>query len=76
AGFRQLFVEPLVKFHCMLKKLNLDSEEYVLMLAVSLFSADRPGVSEHHIIDQLQERLALTLATYIESQRPHSPANR
>ncbi|KAM4044990.1 nuclear receptor subfamily 1 group I member 2 [Anomaloglossus baeobatrachus] len=76
AGFRQLFLEPLIRFHCMLKKLCLHIEEYALMQAISLFSADRPGVSDHDKIDKIQEYLALTLTTYIESQRPPSPENR
>ncbi|XP_056409997.1 nuclear receptor subfamily 1 group I member 2 isoform X2 [Hyla sarda] len=76
AGFRQLFLEPLVRFHCMLKKLCLHIEEYALMQAISLFSADRPGVRDHRRIDEIQEHLALTLMAYIESQRPPSLENR
>ncbi|XP_075053581.1 nuclear receptor subfamily 1 group I member 2 [Mixophyes fleayi] len=76
AGFRNLFLEPLIRFHCMLKKLNLRSEEYALMQAVSLFSADRPGVCDHETIDKIQEHFALTLMSYIESHRPPSPESR
>ncbi|KAM8977233.1 nuclear receptor subfamily 1 group I member 2 [Pelodytes ibericus] len=76
AGFRHLFLEPLIRIHCMLKKLNLREEEYVLMQAVSLFSADRPGVCNNQIIDELQEHFALTLTAYIESERSPSPKNR
>ena len=43
-GFQQLLLEPVLKFHYMLKKLQLHKEEYVLMQAISLFS---PG--ESHI---------------------------
>ncbi|XP_073433073.1 nuclear receptor subfamily 1 group I member 2 [Dendrobates tinctorius] len=76
AGFRQFFLEPLIRFHCMLKKLDLQIEEYALMQAISLFSADRPGVSDHYRIDKIQEYLALTLMTYIEGQRPPCQENR
>ncbi|CAH2218720.1 nuclear receptor subfamily 1 group I member 2 [Pelobates cultripes] len=76
AGFRQLFLEPLIRFHCMLKKLSLHKEEYVLMQAVSLFSADRLGVIEHETIDKLQEYCALTLTAYIETQHAPSRENR
>ncbi|KAM9319609.1 nuclear receptor subfamily 1 group I member 2 [Gastrophryne carolinensis] len=69
AGFRQLFLEPLVRFHCMLKKLSLRNEEYALMQAVALFSADRPGVSAHETVTRVQEHLALTLMLYIEAER-------
>lgn len=41
-GFQQLLLEPVLKFHYMLKKLQLHKEEYVLMQAISLFS---PGES-------------------------------
>lgn len=37
-GFQKLLLDPLMKFHCMLKKLQLRKEEYVLMQAISLFS--------------------------------------
>lgn len=37
-GIQQLLLEPLLKFHYMLKKLQLHKEEYVLMQAISLFS--------------------------------------
>lgn len=76
AGFRQLFLEPLIRFHCMLKKLCLHMEEYTLMQAISLFSADRPGVSDHRKIDEIQEHLALTLMAYIQGHRPPSLENR
>ncbi|XP_040278760.1 nuclear receptor subfamily 1 group I member 2 [Bufo bufo] len=76
AGFRQLFLEPLIRFHCMLKKLCLHVEEYALMQAIALFSTDRPGVSNRANIDRIQEHLAITLMAYIGSQRPPSLENR
>ncbi|XP_053561764.1 nuclear receptor subfamily 1 group I member 2 isoform X2 [Bombina bombina] len=72
AGFRMLFLEPLLRFHFMLKKLNLRTEEYALMQAICLFSADRPGVSEHRIISDIQEQFALALVAYIGTH--HTPA--
>ncbi|XP_012874830.1 PREDICTED: nuclear receptor subfamily 1 group I member 2 [Dipodomys ordii] len=74
-GFQKLLVDPAIKFHYMLKKLQLHKEEYVLMQAISLFSPDRPGVVERRAVDQLQERFALTLKAYIECSRPQ-PAHR
>ncbi|KAM5126974.1 nuclear receptor subfamily 1 group I member 2-like, partial [Mantella aurantiaca] len=67
AGFRQIFLEPLIRFHGMLKKLNLHMEEYALMQAICLFSSDRPGVTDHRAIDNIQENLAMTLMSYIEA---------
>ncbi|XP_018431298.1 PREDICTED: nuclear receptor subfamily 1 group I member 2-like, partial [Nanorana parkeri] len=69
AGFRQFFLEPLLRFHSMLKKLNLQMEEYALMQAICLFSSDRPGVTDHETIDRIQEQLALTLMSYIEAEQ-------
>uniref|UniRef100_A0A8C8ZQP9 Nuclear receptor subfamily 1 group I member 2 n=1 Tax=Prolemur simus TaxID=1328070 RepID=A0A8C8ZQP9_PROSS len=74
-GFQQFLLEPMLKFHYMLKKLQLHEEEYVLMQAISLFSPDRPGVMQRAVIDQLQERFAITLKAYIECCRPQ-PAHR
>nr|XP_019585221.1 PREDICTED: nuclear receptor subfamily 1 group I member 2 isoform X8 [Rhinolophus sinicus] len=74
-GFQQLLLEPVLKFHYMLKKLQLHKEEYVLMQAISLFSPDRPGVVQRGVVDQLQERFAIALKDYIECNRPQ-PAHR
>ncbi|XP_008577001.1 PREDICTED: nuclear receptor subfamily 1 group I member 2 [Galeopterus variegatus] len=74
-GFQQLLLEPMLKFHYMLKKLQLHKEEYVLMQAISLFSPDRPGVVQRSVVDQLQEQFAVTLKAYIEYNRPQ-PAHR
>lgn len=41
----------------------------------SLPLSDRPGVVQRSVVDQLQERFALTLKAYIEYSRP-SPAHR
>ncbi|XP_069491952.1 nuclear receptor subfamily 1 group I member 2 [Ambystoma mexicanum] len=75
AGFKALLLDPLLKFHYMLKKLNLQKEEYVLMQAISLFSPDRPGVKHSRMIDELQERCALALKAYIDTKHPQ-PKNK
>ncbi|KAM5281497.1 nuclear receptor subfamily 1 group I member 2 [Ctenodactylus gundi] len=74
-GFQKLLLDPMMKFHYMLKKLHLHKEEYVLMQAISLFSPDRPGVVQRSVVEQLQERFATTLKAYIECVRPQ-PAHR
>ncbi|XP_062820989.1 nuclear receptor subfamily 1 group I member 3 isoform X2 [Anolis carolinensis] len=38
AGFRQIYLEPLLKFHVSLRKLKLHEAEYVLLQALVLFS--------------------------------------
>ncbi|XP_051997960.1 nuclear receptor subfamily 1 group I member 2 [Xyrauchen texanus] len=69
AGFQRHLLDPMKNFHYTLRKLHLHEEEYVLMQAISLFSADRPGVTHHNVIDRNQEILAVTLKTYIEAKR-------
>ncbi|XP_059778132.1 LOW QUALITY PROTEIN: nuclear receptor subfamily 1 group I member 2 [Balaenoptera ricei] len=69
-GFQQLLLEPVLKFHYLLKKLQPHKEECVLRQAICLFSPDRPGVGQCRLLDQLQERFAITLKAYIECNRP------
>uniref|UniRef100_A0A8C3FQM6 Nuclear receptor subfamily 1 group I member 3 n=1 Tax=Chrysemys picta bellii TaxID=8478 RepID=A0A8C3FQM6_CHRPI len=70
AGFQQIYLEPLLKFHISLKKLRLHEAEYVLLLAIALFSPDHPGITQRHTVDQLQEKMALTLKSYIDQRHP------
>ncbi|KAF7215676.1 nuclear receptor subfamily 1 group I member 2 isoform X1 [Nothobranchius furzeri] len=69
AGFQPLLLEPMLKFHQALRKLDLQEEEYALIQAMSLFSPDRPGVQQHSRIDRVREDLALTLQTWIQCKR-------
>ncbi|XP_041115284.1 nuclear receptor subfamily 1 group I member 2 [Polyodon spathula] len=69
AGFQPHLLDPLLKFHYMLRNLKLHETEYVLMQAISLFSPDRPGVVSHDAIDKCQECFALILKTYIDTRR-------
>ncbi|XP_053331495.1 nuclear receptor subfamily 1 group I member 3 [Spea bombifrons] len=70
SGFQKLYLEPLLKFHITLRKMNLHDAEYVLMEALALLSPDRAGVMEHSIIDEIQEKIALTLKCYIDYHHP------
>uniref|UniRef100_A0A452GZK5 Nuclear receptor subfamily 1 group I member 3 n=1 Tax=Gopherus agassizii TaxID=38772 RepID=A0A452GZK5_9SAUR len=47
-GFQQIYLEPLLKFHISLRKLRLHEAEYVLLLAIALFSPGEPSPSPHH----------------------------
>ncbi|XP_062862429.1 nuclear receptor subfamily 1 group I member 2 isoform X2 [Trichomycterus rosablanca] len=69
AGFQHHLLDPLMKFHYTLRRLHLHEEEYLLMQVMSLFSPDRLGVTQNTVIDKIQESIALTLVTYIESKR-------
>ncbi|XP_057273012.1 nuclear receptor subfamily 1 group I member 3 [Pezoporus wallicus] len=70
AGFQQIYLEPLLKFHISLKKLGLHEAEYVLLQAMLLFSPDHASITQHDSIDQFQEKVALTLKSYIDHQHP------
>ncbi|OXB72340.1 UNVERIFIED_CONTAM: hypothetical protein H355_015639 [Colinus virginianus] len=70
AGFQQIYLEPLLKFHISLKKLRLHEAEYVLLVAILLFSPDHASVTQRDFIDQVQEKVALTLKSYIDHQHP------
>lgn len=95
AGFQQIYLEPLLKFHVSLKKLHLHEAEYVLLQAMLLFSPgrdrggrggasprpcrqppahpappDRASITQRDFIDQFQEKVALTLKSYIDCRHP------
>ncbi|XP_053225039.1 nuclear receptor subfamily 1 group I member 3 isoform X1 [Podarcis raffonei] len=79
-GFQQVYLEPLLKFHISLKKLRLHEAEYVLLQALVLFYpacdfADHMDVTQREVIDQTQEKIALTLKNYID-QRHALPEGR
>ncbi|XP_009078966.1 PREDICTED: nuclear receptor subfamily 1 group I member 3, partial [Acanthisitta chloris] len=66
AGFQQIYLEPLLKFHESLR---------VLLQAMLLFSpgehlTDHAGIAERDLIDQFQEKVALTLKSYIDHEHP------
>ncbi|XP_067425661.1 nuclear receptor subfamily 1 group I member 3 isoform X2 [Emydura macquarii macquarii] len=70
AGFQQIYLEPLLKFHISLRKLRLHEAEYVLLEAIVLFSPDHPGITQRGTVDQLQEKVAVTLKNYIDQRHP------
>ncbi|XP_039578137.1 nuclear receptor subfamily 1 group I member 3 isoform X2 [Passer montanus] len=70
AGFQQVYLEPLLKFHESLRRLRLHEAEYALLQAMLLFSPDHAGIAQRDVIDQFQEQVALTLQSYIEHQHP------
>nr|XP_020653074.1 nuclear receptor subfamily 1 group I member 3-like [Pogona vitticeps] len=70
AGFQQTHLELVQKFHVSLRKLNLHDTEYILLQALLLFSPDHVTVTQREAIDQIQERIALTLKSYIDHCHP------
>ncbi|RMB93955.1 hypothetical protein DUI87_29691 [Hirundo rustica rustica] len=55
AGFQQIYLEPLLKFHQSLRRLRLHEAEYALLQAMLLFSPDHAGIAQREVIDQFQE---------------------
>ncbi|KAJ6651823.1 hypothetical protein lerEdw1_016451 [Lerista edwardsae] len=70
AGFQQNYMEPVLKFHYSLKKLKLHEIEYVLLQALVLFYPDHVDVTQREEIDRIQEKIALTLKSYIDQHHP------
>ncbi|XP_041265853.1 nuclear receptor subfamily 1 group I member 3-like isoform X2 [Onychostruthus taczanowskii] len=70
AGFQQVYLEPLLKFHESLRRLRLHEAEYALLQAMLLFSPDHAGIAQRDVIDRFQEEVALTLQSYIEHRHP------
>lgn len=70
AGFQQVYLEPLLKFHESLRRLRLHEAEYALLQAMLLFSPDHAGIAQRDVIDRFQEKVALTLKSYIDHQHP------
>ncbi|XP_013907050.1 PREDICTED: nuclear receptor subfamily 1 group I member 3 [Thamnophis sirtalis] len=70
AGFQQIYLEPLLKFHISLRKLRLHEAEYVLLQALVLFYPDHVDVTQREEIDRTQEMIALTLKKYIDHWHP------
>ncbi|XP_078527608.1 nuclear receptor subfamily 1 group I member 3 isoform X3 [Lissotriton helveticus] len=69
-GIQQMYLDLAIKFNVNLKKLKLHEAEYVLMEAIALFAPDRPGVLHRDVIDQIHEKMALTLQCYIQQSHP------
>ncbi|XP_062367232.1 nuclear receptor subfamily 1 group I member 3 [Cinclus cinclus] len=70
AGFQQVYLEPLLKFHESLRRLRLHEAEYALLQAMLLFSPDNAGIAQRDVVDHFQEKVALTLKSYIDHQHP------
>ncbi|XP_041875932.1 nuclear receptor subfamily 1 group I member 3 isoform X1 [Corvus kubaryi] len=70
AGFQQIYLEPLLKFHESLRRLRLHEAEYALLQAMLLFSPDHAGIAQRDVIDAFQEKVALTLKSYIDHRHP------
>lgn len=57
-----------------MRRLGLDDAEYALLIAINIFSADRPNVQEPSRVEALQQPYVEALLSYTRIKRPQVPA--
>uniref|UniRef100_H3BI63 Nuclear receptor subfamily 1 group H member 3 n=1 Tax=Latimeria chalumnae TaxID=7897 RepID=H3BI63_LATCH len=71
AGLQFEFINPIFEFSKGMKELKLDNAEYALLIAINIFSADRPNVQDHDLVERLQQPYVDALHSYIRIKRPN-----
>ncbi|XP_067901995.1 oxysterols receptor LXR-alpha-like isoform X3 [Heterodontus francisci] len=71
AGLQFEFINPIFEFSKSMNDLHLDDAEYALLIAISLFSADRPNVEDHKLVERLQQPYVEALHFYTRLKRPN-----
>ncbi|XP_059809931.1 oxysterols receptor LXR-alpha isoform X1 [Hypanus sabinus] len=70
AGLQFGFINPIFEFSKGMRKLQLDDAEYALLIAINIFSADRPNVQDHELVERLQQPYVEALHSYLQIKRP------
>lgn len=70
AGLQFEFINPIFEFSKGMNDLHLDEAEYALLIAINIFSADRPNVQDHGLVERLQQPYVDALRSYIMIKRP------
>ncbi|KYO17163.1 hypothetical protein Y1Q_0007599 [Alligator mississippiensis] len=70
AGLQVEFINPIFEFSRGMRGLQLDDAEYALLIAIDLFSGDRPGVQHRAQVEALQLPYVEALRAYTRIQRP------
>ncbi|KAL2089030.1 hypothetical protein ACEWY4_015929 [Coilia grayii] len=70
AGLQFEFINPIFEFSKGMNDLQLDEAEYALLIAINIFSADRPNVQDHDLVERLQQPYVDLLHSYIRIKRP------
>nr|XP_056719269.1 oxysterols receptor LXR-beta [Euleptes europaea] len=70
AGLQVEFINPIFEFSRAMRQLQLDDAEYALLIAINIFSADRPNVQDHGLVEALQQPYIEALSSYIRLNRP------
>lgn len=71
AGLQLEFINPIFEFSKGMNDLHLDEAEYALLIAINIFSADRPNVHDHELVERLQQPYVDALHSYIRIKRPN-----
>ncbi|KAJ3593841.1 hypothetical protein NHX12_006175 [Muraenolepis orangiensis] len=71
AGLQLEFINPIFEFSKGMNDLHLDEAEYALLIAINIFSADRPNVQDHDLVERLQQPYVDALRAYIRIKRPN-----
>lgn len=71
AGLQIEFINPIFEFSKGMNDLRLDEAEYALLIAINIFSADRPNVQDHDLVERLQQPYVDALRSYIMIKRPN-----
>ncbi|XP_056615035.1 oxysterols receptor LXR-alpha [Triplophysa dalaica] len=71
AGLQLEFINPIFEFSKGMNDLHLDEAEYALLIAINIFSADRPNVQDHDLVERLQQPYVDALRSYIRIKRPN-----
>ncbi|XP_045148558.1 oxysterols receptor LXR-beta [Echinops telfairi] len=70
AGLQVEFINPIFEFSRAMRRLGLDDAEYALLIAINIFSADRPNVQEPKRVEALQQPYVEALLSYTRIKRP------
>ncbi|XP_027705574.1 oxysterols receptor LXR-beta-like isoform X1 [Vombatus ursinus] len=70
AGLQVEFINPIFEFSRAMRRLGLDDAEYALLIAINIFSADRPNVQEPSRVEALQQPYVEALLSYTRIKMP------
>lgn len=73
AGLQVEFINPIFEVSRAMRRLGLDDAEYALLIAINIFSADRPNVQEPSRVEALQQPYVEALLSYTRIKRPQVP---
>ncbi|XP_060032460.1 oxysterols receptor LXR-alpha isoform X2 [Erinaceus europaeus] len=71
AGLQVEFINPIFEFSRAMNELQLNDAEFALLIAISIFSADRPNVQDQLQVERLQHRYVEALHAYVSIHHPH-----